>query len=94
MNKAHKQNTLVYRKVMKVKGGGTTSKNVLISALKESNPMYAPADKAQTRSVMQSSTRPPIHHDEFLIKLIISETKRVEAQSQDTPLYNIMRTSP
>ena len=46
MNKAHKQNTLVYRKVMKVKGGGMTTKNVLISALKESNPMYAPVDKA------------------------------------------------
>lgn len=75
INKSLKENTLVYRKVMKLKGG---TKNLMLSVLKESNPMYSAPTQAQTRTLAQSSTRPPIQHDEFLIKLILSENKRVD----------------
>lgn len=75
INKSLKENTLVYRKVMKLKGG---TENLLLSVLRESNPMYTPATQAQSRSLAQSSSRPPIQHDEFLIKLILSENKRID----------------
>jgi len=76
INRSLKENTLIYRKVLRLDGG---RKNVTISALRESNPMYEQAKAGAVKEgALDTATRKPIWHDQYLIKLILSENKRIE----------------
>jgi len=80
INRSLKDNTLLYRKVMKLDKG---RKNVMISALREDNQMYEEDSSRQENSAPNhTSSRRSIRKDKYLIKLVLFENKRVESNEQ------------
>ena len=76
INRSLKNNTLLYRKVMKLDKG---KKNVMISALREDNQMYE-EDLGNQENIIANpaESRQEIRKDKYLIKLVLFENKRVE----------------
>ena len=76
INRSLKNNTLLYRKVMKLDKG---RKNVMISALREDNQMYEDNSNNQENGIADpASSRRSIRKDKYLIKLVLFENKRVD----------------
>ena len=73
LNRSLRNNTLLYRKVMKLDKG---KKNIMISALREDNQMYV--ENEENVDATQSEQPQDITKDKYLIKLVLFENKRVD----------------
>ena len=83
MNKSLKNNTLLYRKVLRLDQG---KKTVMISALREENPMYQDEKANPEISKAQKTSRRSMKNEKYLIKLILLENKRIETQIENDDL--------
>lgn len=80
LNRSLKNNTLLYRKVMKLDKG---KKNIMISALREENQMYV--EDTENVDTNQPSAVQDITKDKYLVKLVLFENKRVDHGQQPGP---------
>lgn len=73
INRSLKNNTLLYRKVLRLEEG---RKTVMISALREENPMWE-TEKAQPEvGRAQKTSRRSMKNEKYLIKLVLLENMR------------------
>ena len=75
INRSLKNNTLLFRKVLRLDEG---RKTVMISALREDNPMWEEAKAKPEVGRAQKTSRRSMKNEKHLIKLVLLENKRVE----------------
>ena len=71
-----KDTTLLYRRVYRLDKG---KKNVIISAIREDNPMFGQTDASSQEPPSKLRMRKPMNKEKHMIKLVIFENKRIEA---------------
>ena len=75
ISRSIKDTTLLYRKVYRLEKG---KKNVIISALREDNPMFGQTDLNSQDPPSKKKMRKPMNKEKHMIKLVIFENKRIE----------------
>jgi hypothetical protein len=87
LQRSMKDNTLLYRKVMRIDKG---RKNIMISALREENQMYdstltnAPVSEKKKKkggrssSLSKDSDEKALRNEKYLVKLVLFENKRFD----------------
>lgn len=81
INRSMKDTTLLYRKVVRLDNG---KKNVIISALREENPMFGQTD-LNSKDPPSKKNRKPMNKEKYMVKLVIFENKRLEAPQNQSP---------
>ena len=79
INRSLKTNTLLYRKVLRLDQGKRT---VMISALREENPMFEDEKAKPEIGKAQKTSRRSMKNEKYLIKLILLENKRFDAANE------------
>jgi hypothetical protein len=75
INRSLKNNTLLFRKVIRLEHG---KKTVMISALREDNPMWEATKAKPEVGRAQKTSRRSMKNEKHLIKLVLLENKRVD----------------
>tara|TARA_B110000285_G_C15048121_1_gene575466 strand:+ start:483 stop:896 length:414 start_codon:yes stop_codon:yes gene_type:complete len=75
INRSLKNNTLLFRKVLRLDEG---RKSVMISVLREDNPMWQEAEAKLEVGKAQKTSRRSMKNEKHLIKLVLLENTRIE----------------